>query len=61
MAFALHNEGVTRDADGNTILHTRSGQCCRVVRFELADGSVRAIGVGFPGISDIPIAVDYGP
>lgn len=61
VAFALHDEGSLRDADGNTILITRSGQCCRVVRFELADGSVRAIGVGFPGVSDIPRAVDYGP
>ena len=61
VALALHDEGSLRDADGNTILITRSGQCCRVVRFELADGSVRAIGVGFPGVSDVPIAVDYGP
>jgi len=61
VSLALHDEGAMRDAEGNTILTTRSGQCCRVVRFELADGSVRAIGVGFPGVSDIPIAIDYGP
>lgn len=47
--------------DHHKILNVRSGNCCSVVRFELADGSVRAIGVGFPGVSDIPIAINYGP
>lgn len=60
--FALHDEGVMFDGgDHHKILNVRSGNCCRVVRFGLADGSVRAIGVGFPGVSDIPIAIDYGP
>ena len=57
----LHTEGVTVDADGNVILTTRSGGCCSVARFELADGSVKAIGVGFPGVSTTPMAFDYGP
>ncbi len=49
------------DADGNVILWTRSGACCSVARFELADGGVKAIGVGFPGVSTTPMAFDYGP
>jgi hypothetical protein len=57
----LHNEGAIVDASGNTILMTRSGACCSVARFELADGTVRAIGVGYPGVSKEPIALDYGP
>ncbi len=49
------------DANGNQVLTNRSGSCCSVARFELADGSVKAIGVGYPGISKTPVAVDYGP
>ena len=52
----LHEEGT----HGN-VLTTRSGGCCWVARFRLADGSVRAIGVGYPGISTEPATVDYGP
>jgi hypothetical protein len=61
LRVTLHDEGATFEADGDQILHTRSGSCCSVARFELADGSIRAIGVGYPGISQEPIAVDYGP
>ena len=57
----LHIEGLTVDAEGNILLHVRSGSCCSVARFELADGTTRAIGAGFPGISREPVAVDYGP
>jgi len=55
---AMHYEGQIRDDDGNR-LNTHTGRVY-VARFELADGSVRAIGVGFPGVSDTPIAYDYG-
>ena len=58
---SLHTEGVTLDANGKQILTKRSGGCCSVARFELADGSVRAIGVGYPGISETPMAIDFGP
>jgi hypothetical protein len=54
-----HRWGRIVDDDGRVLIG-RSGRW-HVARFELADGSVRAIGVGFPGISDIPVAVDYGP
>ena len=57
----LHQEGTTVNAKGEHILVTRSGACCVVARFELADGSVAAIGVGYPGVSKIPIAIDKGP
>jgi hypothetical protein len=57
----LHDEGMVVDEHGNRMLVMRSGSCCSVARFELADGSVRAIGVGYPGVSRTPVAVDYGP
>lgn len=50
----LHVEGVVFDDKGNQILWTRSGACCNVARFELADGSVRAMGVGYPGSPKTP-------
>jgi hypothetical protein len=58
----LHHEGTTVDpATGDKVLHMRSGSCCWVMRFELVDGTVRAIGVGYPGVSREAIAVDFGP
>jgi hypothetical protein len=57
----LHEEGTTVNNKGERILVTRSGSCCVVARFELADGSVAAIGVGYPGVSKIPMAFDEGP
>jgi hypothetical protein len=57
----LHQEGTTVNAKGERILVTRSGACCVVARFELADGSVAAIGVGYPGVSKRPMAFDEGP
>ena len=47
------------DASGGRVIH--SGACCRVALFELADGSVKAIGVGTVGISPGIQAFDYGP
>ncbi len=58
---SLHSEGTLLDASGNHILTTRSGGCCDVAVFELADGSTRAIGVGYPGVSRTPMAIDTGP
>ena len=57
----LHDEGATVDANGNLMITKRGGACCSVARFELTDGTVRAIGVGYPGISQTPMVVDYGP
>jgi hypothetical protein len=54
----MHYEGMILDDHGSW-LNTHTGRVY-VARFELADGSVRAIGVGFPGVSDTPIAYDYG-
>jgi hypothetical protein len=51
----------------STELHERRwppGSCCglRYVQvFRLADGSVRAIGVGWPGVSTTPYTIDFGP
>jgi hypothetical protein len=51
VAVTLHDEGEIRDAMGNPVLVTRSGgDCCRVVVFELADGSVHALGIGHLGV-----------
>jgi hypothetical protein len=58
---SLHREGSIVDSQGNHMLMTRSGSCCSVAVFELADGSIRAIGVGYPGVSQTPVAVDDGP
>ena len=43
---------------GQVVLTTTSGGPTRVVVFELADGSRRAIGVGYPGISKDPVGMD---
>ena len=58
---SLHNEGVYYDEDGQQILWTRSGSCCLVVLFELADGSKRAVGVGLPGVARTLTAFESGP
>jgi len=57
---SLHEEGRVVDASGAQVLVMRSG-IAWVVRFELADGSVRAIGVGYPGVSRVPQAFADGP
>jgi hypothetical protein len=57
----LHNEGTLVAPDGGLQIFTRSGGCCSVAVFELADGTVAAIGVGMPGISQTVEAIDFGP
>jgi hypothetical protein len=57
----LHTEGATSDADGNRAIYARSGALYVVVQFELADGSVKAIGVGAAGPDPTIRAFDYGP
>ena len=58
----LHVEGAYVDpVSGNRVLMTRSGGCCRVLVVELADGTTRAIGVGYPGISREAVAIPWGP
>lgn len=57
----LHAEGTIMDANGSRILQTRSGGCCAVALFELADASVKAIGVGAVGVDPTIRAFDYGP
>jgi hypothetical protein len=57
----LHTEGVTVGPDGQLQVTTRSGGCCAVARFELADGTVEAIGVGTPGIGEDIRTIDFGP
>jgi hypothetical protein len=54
----LHIEGGLIDpATGQQILRTRSGGAPRIAVFELADGTVTAIGVGYPGISREPVVL----
>ena len=56
----LHNEGALFDpGSGNQVLMTRSGACCHVLVAELADGTTRAIGVGYPGISPTAVAIPW--
>lgn len=54
----LHSEGLALDRNGDRFMYTRSGSCCSVLVMTLADGSVHAIGVGYPGISPHAIAID---
>jgi hypothetical protein len=59
-SVAIHREGTIIDpATGDRILFARSGSCCYVLVADLEDGSRHAIGVGYPGISTEPIAVDW--
>lgn len=60
VASRLHHEGGFIDpSTGHGILTTRSGGCCKVLVVELADGSARAIGVGYPGVSDEAVAIPW--
>jgi hypothetical protein len=52
----LHEEGP--DASGNLVIRSTPFE---VAVFQLADGSVSAIGVGYPGVATEPMALDYGP
>lgn len=66
-ATALHH----RDPGHPTVvamqLHRRlwppntAGGLQYVAVFSLADGAVRAIGVGWPGVATTPYTIDYGP
>ena len=60
--FGLYNEGSRIDAEtGDKILVIRSGACCEVALYRLADGTEHALGVGYPGISTTPMAFPEGP
>jgi hypothetical protein len=55
---ALHHEGGLIDPEtGHEILRTYSGGAPRIAVFELADGTVTAIGVGYPGIAREPVVL----
>lgn len=54
----IHKLGQQVDAQGRTILTVMSGGPPRVALFELADGSRRAIGVGYPGVSQTLVVFD---
>lgn len=59
-AARVHREGALVDpATGQQILMIRSGACCHVLVVQLTDGSTRAIGVGYPGISDQAVAIPW--
>jgi hypothetical protein len=58
----FHERGVDLDpATGRPIVHVGSGPCCAVLVFRLADGSVRAIGVGAPGSGPLMAIPATGP
>ena len=57
----IHEEGGYRNPDGTVAVPFRSGGCCDVAVFHFADGSLFAFGVGYPGISQEPVAVPAGP
>jgi hypothetical protein len=60
VATELRDEGVILDpSTGHQILMARSGGCCAVLLVRLADGTTRAIGVGYPGISREPVAIPW--
>ena len=61
-AWSMHRESYYPSTKpGEKILPTRSGGCCSVLVVTLADGRVLAIGVGFPGVSQEPMAFRAGP
>ena len=58
----LYDEGTPTDpVSGDRILLTRSGGAPSIAVFELEDGTVTAIGVGYPGISREPMVFPEGP
>lgn len=59
VASTFHSEGLYMNDNGQLTVSTNFAT---VVRFELADGTVRAIGVGRPKIGDGPAyALGFGP
>ena len=59
VSAVLHDEGTFLLPDGQQVLMTRSGGCCMVLVVTYDDGSTRAIGVGFPGISETAVAIPW--
>lgn len=60
VAAGIHHEGaLVASLTGRRILTTRSGDCCHVLVVELADGSTRAIGVGYPGLGGKAAAIPW--
>jgi hypothetical protein len=58
-ASTFHSEGLYMNDDGQL---TTSTSFATVVRFKLADGTIRAIGVGRPKVGDGPAyALGFGP
>ena len=59
VSASLHAEGALVDAQGRRILLTRSGGPFGVLVVVLGDGTTHAIGVGYPGISQTPMAFPW--
>jgi hypothetical protein len=58
-AVELHSEGTFVDpVTGNKLLMSRSGSLCVLV-VRLDDGGMSAIGVGYPGVSQEPMAFPW--
>ena len=58
--LTIHEEGGYPRGDGTMAAPFRSGGCCDVALFQFADGMIYALGVGYLGISDEPVAVPRG-
>ena len=62
VTWEMHRQGYYLDhKTGHKILATTSGSCCTIWLARLADGRTVAVGVGYPGISSVPIASRLGP
>src|SRR5262245_12008806 len=60
----FHDEGLYRHGNGELGPSFRSGGTLSIVVFGLADGSARAIAVGWLGVGhppEPPMTLDYGP
>jgi len=61
VSVTLHELGVLIGSNGQPVLLVYSGGQPSVVLFQLADGSTRAIGVKYIGVSREASALDWGP
>ena len=59
--MTLHSQGKVTDNLGREIYRTSEASGIWVARFDLADGGVRAIGIGYVGIRESGLSIiDYG-
>lgn len=59
VSTSLHAEGALVDAQGHLVPILRTGGPFMVLEAVLADGTTHAIGVGYPGISQTAVAIEW--